>query len=147
MNDFVHTTLIIPISVCCHREEDYGRWNGFPVSREATSLTIIWRLPIVHDHIKRPSILYFLFFILLSFIFYLLSLIFYHVFLSFIFITYLLSFFLSFMSFIFFSFFLSSIFYLLSFIIYHVSFYNYYIYLFIYQVIHSILSCDRNLIG
>ena len=48
------------------REEVYGRWNGLPASREATWLTIIWRLPTVHDHIERPPILY-----LLSFIFYL----------------------------------------------------------------------------
>ena len=46
------------------REEDYGRWNGLPVSREARSLIINWRVAIIHDQIDRPPILY-----LLSFIF------------------------------------------------------------------------------
>ena len=51
----------MPSVTCLHfmstcREEVYGRWNGLPASREATSLTIIWRLPIVHE---RPPILYF----------------------------------------------------------------------------------------
>ena len=44
-----------------HREEDCGRWNGFPVSREATSLTIISRLAIVHDHIKQPPIFFYIY--------------------------------------------------------------------------------------
>ena len=49
------------------REEVYGRWNGLPASRETPSLIIIWRLQIVHDHIKRPPVLYLY---LLSFIIY-----------------------------------------------------------------------------
>ena len=36
------------------------RWHGFPVSREATSLTIIWRFPIIHDQIERSPIFYYL---------------------------------------------------------------------------------------
>ena len=47
------------------QEEVYGRWNGLMASREATSLTIIWRLPIIHDQIEQPPTLY-----LLSFVFY-----------------------------------------------------------------------------
>ena len=46
------------------REEVYGRWNRLPASRVATSLTIIWWLPIVDDQIERPPILYLLSFIL-----------------------------------------------------------------------------------
>ena len=52
-----------------HREEVYGRWNGLPASREATSLTIIWRLPIVHDHIERPPVLYFYFYFCILYIY------------------------------------------------------------------------------
>ena len=46
--------------MCCYicREEVYGRWNGLPASREATSLTIIRRLPTVHDQIEQPPLLY-----------------------------------------------------------------------------------------
>ena len=75
-------------------KEVYGMWNGLPASREAISLTIIWRLPIVCDQIERPPILYLLL-LLVTCYFY-------------IYVT------------------------------------TIYVILFIYQVIHYILSCDWN---
>ena len=67
------TTLHSHFDITCYQEEVYGRWNGFPASHEVTSPTIIWPLPIIHDQIKRPPILY-----LFSFIYYLLFLFLYN---------------------------------------------------------------------